>query len=98
MFISNRNDPLLHERLLKALAFAELDWCEADVKRAQAAEQKVAGGGYDFVLAATGFLSHSVDGRIAKVCRARQIPYVRVERGRPLTCVRSLARDLGIHA
>lgn len=98
LFISNRNDPLLHERLLKALAFAELDWCEADVKRAQAAEQKVAGGGYDFVLAATGFLSHSVDGRIAKVCRARQIPYVRVERGRPLTCVRSLARDLGIHA
>lgn len=98
LFISNRNDPQLHDRLLKALAFAELDWCEADVKRAQAAEQKVAGGGYDFVLAATGFLSHSVDGRIAKVCRARQIPYVRVERGRPLTCVRSLARDLGIHA
>ncbi|MFO0624619.1 MAG: hypothetical protein U0325_03310 [Polyangiales bacterium] len=98
LFISNRNDPLLHDRLLKALSFAQLDWCEADVKRAQAAEQKVAGGGYDFVLAATGFLSHSVDGRIAKVCRARQIPYVRVERGRPLTCVRSLARDLGIHA
>lgn len=98
LFISNRNDPQLHERLLKALAFAELDWCEADVKRAQAAEQKVAAGSYDFVLAATGFLSHSVDGRIAKVCRARQIPYVRVERGRPLTCVRSLARDLGIHA
>lgn len=97
LFISNRNDPMLHERLLKALAFAELDWCEADVKRAQAAEQKVAAGGYDFVLAATGFLSHSVDGRLSKVCRARDIPYVRVERGRPLTCVRSLARDLGIH-
>lgn len=96
LFISNRNDPMLQDRLVRALGFSELDWCEADVKRAQAAEQKVSSGGYDFVLAATGFLSHSVDGRLSKVCRARKIPYVRVERGRPLTCVRSLARDLGL--
>lgn len=97
LFISNRNDPMLHDRLIEVLEFSALDWCEADVKRTQAAEHKVAAGAYDFVLAATGFLSHSVDGRLAKVCRARSIPYVRVERGRPMTCVRSLARDLGIH-
>lgn len=98
LFISNRNDPMLQDRLLRVLEFSELDWCEADVKRTQAAEQKVAAGAYDFVLAATGFLSHSVDGRLAKVCRTHEVPYVRVERGRPMTCVRSLARDLGIRA
>lgn len=98
LFISNRSDPMLQDRLLRVLEFSELDWCEADVKRTQAAEQKVAAGAYDFVLAATGFLSHSVDGRLAKVCRTYEVPYVRVERGRPMTCVRSLARDLGIRA
>ena len=76
--------------------FAELDWLAGETKRRQALVTPIASGTYQFVLGATGFLSHSIDGQISQACRKGKVPYVRVHRGRPLACLRAMQRELGL--
>jgi hypothetical protein len=97
LFVSNREDPELKARL-ESLLHLELTWAVIDPRRIQAKRDSVVQGSYDFVLSATGFQSHTVDATLYRAARAAGIPYVRVNRGRPLTCVRSLARELGLEA
>lgn len=98
LFVSNRNDPQLRDRLTDLFGFRELEWCAGDLKRRQSLEGSIASGTYDFVLGATGFLSHSVDGQLVRACKRGKVPYVRVYRGRPLACLRAFARELGLAA
>lgn len=96
LFVSNRNDPILHERLNETLKFHELAWSECEPRRTAALESAIVAQRYDFVFGATGFFSHSVDGLLMRACRRGNVPYIRVDRGRPLACVRALARELGL--
>lgn len=96
LFVSNRADPNLRERLKSLFEFAELDWLTGETKRRQALVTPIASGTYQFVLGATGFLSHSIDGQISQACRKGKVPYVRVHRGRPLACLRAMQRELGL--
>lgn len=95
LFVSNREDPELKARL-ESLLHLELTWAVIDPRRIQAKRDAIMQGSYDFVLSATGFQSHTVDATLFRAARAAGVPYVRVNRGRPLTCVRSLARELGL--
>ena len=96
LFVSNRKDPLLEQTLRDTFHFAELAWCEGSPRRVQTMSERVAAGTYDFVLSATGFQSHSVDGHMVRACRRAKASYVRVHRGRRLACILALARELGI--
>lgn len=95
LFISNRADPDLRDRLVEACAFSKLDWVEAEPRRIDAVADAVTAGKYDLVLSATGFLDHSVDTKLARACRGADVPYVRVHKGRPAASLRALERDLG---
>ncbi len=96
LFVSNRADPELRDRLHTLFEFGALEWLQGESRRRQALEGSIAAGAYDFVLGATGFLSHTVDAQIGRACRKADVHYVRVHRGRPLACLRALARDLGM--
>ncbi len=96
LFVSNRADPNLQKRLKEIFEFEDLDWSAGETKRRQSLVGPIQSGSYNFVLGATGFLSHSIDGQISQACRKGQVPYVRVHRGRPLACLRAMARELGL--
>jgi len=98
MFVSNREDPELRERLEKALGL-EITWCVADPRRIEAAGKAIQRSAYDIVLSATGFQDHSTDAALSRSCAAAtpKVRYVRVNRGRLAACARALARELGIH-
>ena len=96
LFVSNRHDPARDERLRELLGFASLDPCVCESSRIDAKTRSIRQGGYDLVLAATGFLPHKVDGALKDACRLQGVPYVRVNRGRPLQCLRRLTQDLGL--
>ncbi len=96
LFVSNRADPNLRDRLREIFEFEDLDWSAGETKRRQSLVGPIQSGSYHFVLGATGFLSHSIDGQISQACRKGQVPYVRVHRGRPLACLRAMARELGL--
>jgi hypothetical protein len=95
LFVSNRADPALKEALEQQIELV-LDWCEAEPRRIQSACERVAGGRYDLVLCATGFVSHKVDGALARAARAAAIPYVRASSGRSTSCILALSRQLGV--
>ncbi|MCC7397873.1 MAG: hypothetical protein IT455_12480 [Planctomycetes bacterium] len=96
LFVSNRHDPDRNQRLLDLLGFASIDSCVAEPSRVDAKAGSVRNGTYQLVLAATGFLPHKVDNSLKEACRACDVPYVRVNRGRPQQCLLHLARELGI--
>lgn len=96
LFVSNRNDPEIDERLREMFAFEEVDHCEVKSSNVTAKAKSVEQGGYDMVLAATGFLSHSTEGVFRDAARRAQIPHVRVNRGRPLSVALALAREFGV--
>jgi hypothetical protein len=98
LFVSNRADPALRDRLQELFEFEELEWSQGETKRRQSLVGPITSGSYHFVLGATGFLSHSVDGQIGRACRMVSVPYIRVHRGRPLACLRAMARELGLDA
>ena len=95
MFVSNREDPVLQTKLESMLGLS-LSWYEATPRRVQAACDRIAGGGLDFVLSATGFQTHKADDQLAKAAKSARVTLVRVNRGRPVACVLALARELGI--
>ena len=94
--VTNRNDPDLARRIEERFAFASVDLCDIAPRRVEAAAKRVGAGTYDFVLAATGFLPHKVDGSLEQACRDTATLYVRVNRGRPHACIHHLARELGV--
>jgi len=98
LFVSNRNDPTIDERLRELFAFEEVDHCEVKSSNVAAKAKRVEQGRYDMVLAATGFLSHSTDSVFRDAARRALIPHVRVNKGRPLSVALALARELGIRA
>jgi hypothetical protein len=96
LFVSNRLDLDRDAKLQGLLGFSSIDACLHEPARVESKAQAIDRGTYDLVLAATGFLPHNVDGMLKGACRLMGIPYVRVNRGRPLQCLLHLARELGI--
>ena len=96
LFVTNRNDPDNAEQVRELLQFEAVDACESKSAALAAKASSIEQERYDFVLAATGFLSHSADFVLKAAARRAGIPYVRVNRGRPLSCARALARELGL--
>ncbi|MFM8386301.1 MAG: hypothetical protein ACKOCB_05705 [Planctomycetia bacterium] len=96
LVVSNRQDHERDELLRRELGFVEVDACSIEPARVDNKARAVRGGGYDLVLAATGFLPHKIDGVLAKACRARGVPYVRINRGRLGQALLHLARHFGL--
>jgi len=96
LFVSNRDDPDLKAKLEDQLGL-DISWCDGNPRKVQAQCESIARRSYDLVLIATGFQAHTIDGILARAARAGGVPYVRVFKGRPLACVRALARSLGMH-
>src|SRR5690606_22897404 len=94
-FVSNREDPMLRDRLEKALGW-EIEWSTAEPRRVSAIANAIARGKYRVVLSATGFQDHSTDIALARAAASSNTLYVRVNRGRGAACARALARELGI--
>ncbi len=95
LFVSNRDDPDLKARLEERLGL-DITWCDGNPRKVQAQCESISRRSYDLVLIATGFQAHTIDGILARAARAGGVPYVRVFKGRPLACVRALARSLGL--
>ena len=95
LFVSNRDDPDLKAKLEDQLGL-DISWCDGNPRKVQAQCESIARRSYDLVLIATGFQAHTIDGILARAARAGGVPYVRVFKGRPLACVRALARSLGL--
>ncbi len=96
LFVSNRDDPEVVDRLREAFQFREVCHCLPSPRRVEAHARRVGNGTFDLVLAATGFLPHQVDARLKQACVDVGIPYVRVNRGRPQACAKHIARELGV--
>lgn len=95
LFVSNREDPELGARLSDLLGIS-IAWCDGSLRRVQAQCERIQRGSYDLVLSATGFQVHGVDSALARASSGAGIPYVRVNRGRPVACVQAIAREFGL--
>lgn len=95
LFVSNREDPDLKTKLEHSLGL-EITWCDGNARKVQAQCESIARHSYDYVLIATGFQAHNIDGILARAARGSAVPYVRVFKGRPLAVARALARTLGV--
>jgi hypothetical protein len=95
LFVSNREDPELGTRLEELLGI-EITWCDGSLRRVQAQCERIKGGSYDLILSATGFQVHGVDSALARAASSGDVPYVRVNRGRPVACVQAIAREFGL--
>jgi hypothetical protein len=95
VFVTNRPSPDIEERLHELLGI-DVSTFEASPRRVDALCERIANRKYDIVLSATGFQHHTVDSAISKVAKSVQIPLIRVDRGRPLACVKAIARELGL--
>jgi hypothetical protein len=94
LFASNRFDAKLEARLTELLG-VKMAGCDGGPRRVQSQCERIAQGSYDLVLSATGFQDHAVDGALAHAANLAGIPYVRVNRGRPLACAQAIVRELG---
>ena len=94
LFASNRSDARLEARLTELLG-VKMAGCDGGPRRVQSQCERIAQGSYDLVLSATGFQDHAVDGALAHAASVAGIPYVRVNRGRPLACAQAIVRELG---
>ncbi len=95
LFVSNREDPELGVRLTDLLGIS-ITWCDGSLRRVQAQCERIKGKSYDLILSATGFQVHGVDSALARAAGGAGVPYVRVNRGRPVACVQAIAREFGI--
>ena len=95
LFVSNREDGELADTLTELLGLS-ITWCDGTTRRLQAVCKRLGNGGFDLVLSATGFQSHSSDVVLGKAAHSARVPYIRVNRGRSLACVQALAREFGL--
>jgi hypothetical protein len=91
VLVSNRIDRDLEKRLRELLELDVLDSEEADPRRVDAIVQAIGSRSYDIVLAATGFINHTVDGKVSRACRQAGVIYVRTNKARPTATLRALA-------
>lgn len=96
LFVSNRADPHLEAHLREGLEPVRLDWCIAEDRLIASAAERIACGTYHIVLCATGFISHKTEKSLREGCLRGRVPYVRVFKGRLVSCLRALERDLGM--
>jgi hypothetical protein len=47
--------------------------------------------GYDIVLAATGFMDHTVDAKVSRPCQQAGVVYVRAKKARSIATLLALA-------
>ena len=97
LFISNREDPHLRAMLEDKLGL-DLQWSQIDgsPRRVESSCASIRGKTYDLVLMATGFAAHKTEIKIKRTCRTVGVPYVSVNKGRPISCARALARAYGV--
>ncbi len=95
LVFSNRADPELSSRLEKLLGIT-ITWCITNIRKVQAQAHRMVLKGYDMILSLTGFQAHSIDSLCCKNAKAVGVPYVRVNRGRPQTCLLAIAREFGL--
>jgi hypothetical protein len=91
VLVSNRIDRDLEARLRELLELDVLDSEEAEPRRVDAVVEAIGAHGYDIVLAATGFLYHTVDAKLSRACHQAGVVYVRANKARPTATLRALA-------
>jgi len=93
LFVSNRKDPQLEQRLSEVLEPSGLDWCDGKSRQIDSAVERIRTGRYDLVIGATGFMAHKDERKLVDAC-AGLAGYVRAFKGRELACLRAIVRDL----
>ena len=56
----------------------------------------ISGGRYDFVIAVTGFISHTTERCLRRAIGKQDVALVRAYKGRTLSCLQALERELGL--
>ncbi len=95
LFISNRAEPDLWQTLSELLGMT-IDGDTIEPARIRSRCEALGRGNYDLVLAVTGFIGHHTEYTLRKACRNSRARYVRVYKGRPLSCLRALADVHGV--
>lgn len=90
--VSHRRDPDLRVRLDEVLDAASLEWTVAEPNRLKALGEEITGNSFDLVLGALGLQAPQPDRFLADACRRSDTLYLRVNRGRPIACLRALSR------
>ena len=93
--MSNRADPDLVATLAEGTGLV-ITQVVATPQKVRSQAEAIGGGRYDFVLGATGFMSHATESGLVRACRQSDCRYVRVFKGRPLAVARALARTIGL--
>ena len=94
VFVCNRRDPDLQATLSDVFNSASLEWKVAEPRRLEGLRDEIGQGDYDVVLSALGFLARGADHMLAAACREAGVGYLRVNHGRPIACLRALARTI----
>ncbi|MBI4815510.1 MAG: hypothetical protein HY791_04600 [Deltaproteobacteria bacterium] len=92
VLVGLRRDPELIARLQDAFRFAGIDTKIAEPRRVEALSEAIHSGSYDYVFGATGLQTQGTDVALARACREAGVRYVRVNRARPIVCLRALVR------
>ncbi|MBI2374704.1 MAG: hypothetical protein HYV07_11970 [Deltaproteobacteria bacterium] len=92
VLVTSRRDPELHAKLQDAFRFSTLDTRIPEARRIETLAGAIQGGSYDLVLAAIGFQNRDTDAALARACHDASVRYVRVNRARPIVCLRALVR------
>lgn len=92
VIVSHRRDPELRGRLDRALPTAQIEWAVAEPKRLQELVGKIQDQSFDLVLGALGLQAPTPDRSLALACRIAETPYLRVNRGRPVACLRAITQ------
>lgn len=93
-FVSRSRDPTLLDRLGQAFPDALLEWKAVEAARLETLSASIRDGAYDLVLGAFGLQARDVDQLLAAACADGAAAYVRVNRGRPESCMRGLVAVL----
>jgi len=92
-FMTNRKSPKIRFAL-RDLVDLSCDIIVNKVRRRQALCKRIAGGRYDLVMVAHGFLSHGDTAMVRDACGDAGIPFIAVDKGRPATLIRLLFESL----
>jgi len=97
LFVTNRDDTLLTERLEQALGLS-IELCTVEKPRlVQAARDRIGQGTFDYVLIATSFIDHKSEASLrngAGHAAGGDTRYLRVGKGRVAAVAQALERDL----